>query len=75
MCNKCGSVSTVRSVTKPRPVQDHPASDGLVQAKAPLAQWLERWSYEPQVAGSSPAGSTFSKCVFCQKREEAVRNV
>ena len=21
----------------------------------PLAQWLERWSYEPKVAGSSPA--------------------
>ena len=26
---------------------------------APLAQWLERWSYEPQVVGSSPTGSTW----------------
>ena len=25
---------------------------------APLAQWLERWSYAPQVAGSNPAGSS-----------------
>ena len=25
---------------------------------APLAQWLERWSYEPEVVGSSPTGST-----------------
>ena len=33
------------------------ASPGI---RAPLAQWLERWSYEPQVAGSSPAGSIFS---------------
>ena len=25
----------------------------------PLAQWLERWSYEPKVAGSSPAWNIF----------------
>ena len=26
-----------------------------VTQPVPLAQWLERWSYEPKVAGSSPA--------------------
>ena len=30
----------------------------IMQSTAPLAQWLERWSYEPQVVGSSPTGST-----------------
>jgi hypothetical protein len=29
---------------------------------APLAPWLERWSYEPCVAGLSPAGSKLIAC-------------
>lgn len=49
---------------------------------APLAQWLERWSYEPKVVGSTPSWSTcrgprharrgFSRgssfCVVCFRR-------
>ncbi len=27
---------------------------GMATVSAPLAQWLERWSYEPEVLGSSP---------------------
>ena len=27
------------------------------KAEAPLAQWFERWSYEPQVVGSNPTWS------------------
>ena len=27
-----------------------------------IAQWLERWSSEPNIAGSSPGGSIFLKC-------------
>ena len=29
----------------------------------PIAQWLERWSYEPKVVGSSPTGSICSRSV------------
>ena len=28
------------------------------KAEAPLAQWFERWCYEPQVVGSNPTWST-----------------
>jgi hypothetical protein len=34
-----------------------PSRQRLNRAKVPLAQWLERWSYEPYVVGSSPTGS------------------
>ena len=34
------------------------ASEGCT---ALLAQWLERWSYEPAVAGSNPAGSSIRR--------------
>ena len=29
-------------------------SKGMATVSAPLAQWLERWSYEPEVLGSNP---------------------
>src|SRR4029077_3714533 len=29
---------------------------------APLAQWIEHWSTEPKVAGSSPAGCALASC-------------
>src|SRR3954447_6938856 len=36
---------------------------GILGARAPVAQWIERWVPDPKVAGSSPVGraiSTFS---------------
>ena len=32
-------------------------SEPSIKTRAPLAQWLEQWSYEPYVVGSSPTGS------------------
>jgi hypothetical protein len=37
------------------PVRDL-AGKKMNWAKVPLAQWLEGWSYEPYVVGSSPTG-------------------
>src|SRR3954451_6883843 len=36
---------------------------GILGARAPVAQWIERWVPDPKVAGSSPVGranATFS---------------
>jgi hypothetical protein len=32
---------------------------GMATVIAPLAQWLERWSYEPEVLGSNPRWGIF----------------
>src|SRR3954468_20051 len=37
---------------------------GILGARAPVAQWIERWVPDPKVAGSSPVGrasTTFSR--------------
>ena len=37
----------------------------LSKSEAPLAQWSEHWSYEPNVGGSNPPGSTQLIFVDC----------
>src|SRR3954462_866782 len=33
---------------------------GILGARAPVAQWIERWVPDPKVAGSSPVGRAIS---------------
>src|SRR3954452_12298909 len=38
---------------------------GILGARAPVAQWIERWVPDPKVAGSSPVGRARTHVLFC----------
>ena len=40
------------------------------KASAPLAQWIARWTSNPKVAGSSPAGGGFGLRALATTGEE-----
>ena len=48
-------------------------SDGVGISQAPVAQSVEHWSYEPEVAGSIPAWRIFFLSVFFNQNVSASR--
>ena len=40
----------------PRLAGQTPSLKGTVTSRGPVAKWIRRWSSEPKIAGSSPAG-------------------
>src|SRR3954447_6392917 len=49
---------------------------GILGARAPVAQWIERWVPDPKVAGSSPVGRAITHVLFvCRKGTTALRPV
>jgi hypothetical protein len=59
----CGRVPAARDIDHgdclTRPVRGGGA-EGILSARAPVAQWIERWVPDPKVAGSSPVGRAIS---------------